>query len=281
MKIGDYKLHSIQAGLFKLDGGAMFGVVPKPLWNKSNPADESNRIEMCTRVLLLESDKRKILIDTGIGYKMSEKLNKIFSVDYSEYTIEKSLNNLNIKREDITDVILTHLHFDHSGGSTFIDENNNLQITYPNATYYVQEKQLDWALNPSERDKASFIPENYEPLIREKHLKIFDGEIKFDDFISLIPVNGHTRSMQIVKLSDEKETLLYLADLIPMASHIPLPYIMGYDLMPIITLEEKRKYLQEIYENNYTVFFEHDPYVECGKINFDGKTFSLKEKFSI
>jgi len=281
MKIGDYKLHSIQAGLFKLDGGAMFGVVPKPLWNKSNPADESNRIEMCTRVLLLESDKRKILIDTGIGYKMSEKLNKIFSVDYSEFTIEKSLNNLNFKREDITDVILTHLHFDHSGGSTFFDENKNLQITYPNATYYVQEKQLDWALNPSERDKASFIPENYELLIRDKHLKIFDGEIKFDDFISLIPVNGHTRSMQIVKLSDEKETLLYLADLIPMASHIPLPYIMGYDLMPIITLEEKRKYLQEIYENNYTVFFEHDPYVECGKINFDGKTFSLKEKFSI
>ena len=281
MIIGDYKLHSIQAGLFKLDGGAMFGVVPKPLWNKSNPADELNRIEMCTRVLFLESDKRKILIDTGIGYKMSEKLNKIFSVDYSEYTIEKSLNNLNIKREDITDVILTHLHFDHSGGSTYYDENNDLQITYPNATYYVQEKQLDWALNPSERDKASFIPENYEPLIKEKQLKIFDGETKFDDFISLIPVNGHTRSMQIVKLSDEKETLLYPADLIPMASHIPLPYIMGYDLMPIITLEEKRKYLQEIYENNYTVFFEHDPYVECGKINFDGKTFSLKEKFSI
>jgi len=281
MRIGDYKIHSIKAGLFKLDGGSMFGVVPKTIWNKSNPADDSNRIEMSTNVLLLESKNKKILIDNGIGHKMSEKLNQIYSVDYSEFTLEKGLAELNVSYDDITDVILTHLHFDHAGGSTRLDENNVPVPSFKNAVYYVQEKHLNWALNPTERDKASFFPENYEPLIKAKQLKIVDDVHSFDDFISLIPLNGHTRNMQIVKVSDEKETLVYLADLVPMSSHIPLPYIMGYDLFPLVTLEEKRNYLKEIYENNYTVFFEHDPYVEAGKIGFNGKSYFLKDKFNV
>jgi glyoxylase-like metal-dependent hydrolase (beta-lactamase superfamily II) len=281
MQIGDYKIHSIKAGLFKLDGGSMFGVVPKTIWNKSNPADDSNRIEMSTNVLLLESKDRKILIDSGIGHKMSEKLNQIYGVDYSEYTLEKGLSELNINSDDITDVILTHLHFDHAGGSTKFDESNKPIPAFKNAVYYVQEKHLNLALNPTERDKASFFPENYEPLINSKQLKVVDNVHKFDDFISLIPLNGHTRNMQIVKISDEKDTLMYLADLIPMSAHIPLPYIMGYDLFPLVTLEEKRNYLKEIYENNYTVFFEHDPYVEAGKIGFNEKSYFLKDKFNI
>ena len=281
MRIGDYKIHSIKAGLFKLDGGSMFGVVPKTIWNKSNPADDSNRIEMSTNVLLLESKNKKILIDNGIGHKMSEKLNQIYSVDYSEFTLEKGLAELNVSYDDITDVILTHLHFDHAGGSTRLDENNVPVPSFKNAVYYVQEKHLNWALNPTERDKASFFPENYEPLIKAKQLKIVDDVHSFDDFISLIPLNGHTRNMQIVKVSDENETLVYLADLVPMSSHIPLPYIMGYDLFPLVTLEEKRNYLKEIYENNYTVFFEHDPYVEAGKIGFNGKSYFLKDKFNV
>ena len=281
MQIGDYKIHSITTGLFKLDGGSMFGVVPKTIWNKSNPSDDKNRIEMSTNVLLLESKNRKILIDTGIGHKMSDKLNQIYGVDYSDYTLEKGLSALNFSTDDITDVILTHLHFDHAGGATKFDESNNPLPVFKNADYYVQEKHLDWALNPTERDKASFFPENYEPMIKSKQLKVVNEEYKFDEFITLIPLNGHTRSMQIVKISDEKESLVYLADLIPMSAHVPLPYIMGYDLFPLVTLEEKRNYLKEIYENNYTVFFEHDPYVEAGKIGFDNKSYFLKEKLNI
>jgi len=281
MHIGDYKISSIKTGLFRLDGGSMFGVVPKTIWNKSNPSDDKNRIEMSTNVLLLESKDRKILVDTGIGHKMSDKLNKIYGVDYSEYTLEKGLNNLSIKPEDITDVILTHLHFDHAGGSTIFDERNTPLPAFKNAVYHVQEKHLDWALNPTERDKASFFPENYEPMIKSKQLKTVDEKHKFDDFITLIPLNGHTRSMQIVKISDGKEALVYLADLIPMSAHVPLPYIMGYDLFPLVTLEEKREYLKEIYENNYTVFFEHDPYVEAGKIGFENKSYFLKEKLNV
>lgn len=281
MQIGDYKIHSIKAGLFRLDGGSMFGVVPKAIWSKSNPSDEVNRIEMSSNVLLLESKDRKILVDTGIGHKMSDKLNQIYGVDYSEYTLEKGLASLNLKTDDITDVILTHLHFDHAGGATMIDESKNAVPVFKNAVYHVQDKHLDWALNPTERDKASFFPENYEPMIKSKQLKTVSEKHKFDDFITLIPLNGHTRSMQIIKISDGEEALVYLADLIPMSAHVPLPYIMGYDLFPLVTLEEKREYLKEIYENNYTVFFEHDPYVEAGKIGYYKNSYFLKEKLNV
>ncbi len=281
MKIGDYKLHSVQTGLFKLDGGAMFGVVPKNLWQKTNPADSMNRIDMCTRALLLDNGKRKILIDNGVGYKLSEKINKIYDVDFSEFTLEKSLEKLNLKREDITDVILTHLHFDHAGGSTYFDESKNVKLSFPNATYYVQKKQYEWALNPSERDRASFFPENYKPLEEKKVLHFTDDEFKFDEFITLLPVNGHTNHMQMIKISDGENILLYTADLIPTAGHVPAPYIMGYDLFPLTTLEEKHKYLKEASENNWTVFFEHDPYNECAKVGFGEKGYFIQERFNL
>jgi glyoxylase-like metal-dependent hydrolase (beta-lactamase superfamily II) len=281
MKIGNYKIYSVQTGHFRLDGGAMFGVVPKPLWSRTNPSDESNRIQMCTNSLLLDNGKRKILIDNGIGHKMSKKLNEIYAVDYSKYTLLDSLASLNYKPKDITDVILTHLHFDHAGGSTFYDEEKQLQITFPNATHYVQKRHYEWALNPSEKDKASFFPNNYELLIEKKILNRIEGEFKFDENIYLIPVNGHTRDMQMVKISDDKNTLLYGADLIPMSAHIPLPYIMGYDLQPLITLEEKRKYLTEAEKNDWLIFFEHDPYMESAKIGLNGKGFFAKESFQI
>lgn len=281
MKIGNYRLYSVQTGLFKLDGGAMFGVVPKTLWQKSNPSDSENRIDMCTRALLLESTEKKILIDNGIGYKLSEKLNKIYNVDYSEYTLEKSLKKLNFSKDDITDVILTHLHFDHAGGSTYFDEDRNLKPSFTNAVYHVQKKQFEWASNPSERDRASFFPENYQPLDSLKVLNKIDGEFKFDLNITLLPVNGHTSNMQMIKISDGESTLLYLADLIPTAGHIPAPYIMGYDLFPLTTLEEKKKYLKDISNNNWMVFFEHDPYNECAKIGHGDKGYFIKEKFNL
>ena len=281
MKIGDYNIHLIKTGLFRLDGGAMFGVVPKPLWSRTNPADDTNRIQMCTNSLLLDNGKKKILIDTGMGHKMSGKLNEIYAVDFSENTLLHSLESVNIKREDITDVILTHLHFDHTGGSTFYDEEKKLQVTFPNAMHYVQSKHLEWALNPTDRDKASFIPNNYEPLLRNKLMKTIEGEFKLDEFISTIPVNGHTRDMQMVKISDGISTILYAADLIPMSAHIPLPYIMGYDLFPLVTLEEKRKYLTEAAEKNWIIFFEHDPFLHSAKIGFNDKGFFIKESFVI
>lgn len=281
MQIGDYKLHSVQTGLFKLDGGAMFGVVPKNLWQRTNPADEQNRIEMCTRALLLDNGNRKILTDSGIGYKLSDKINKIYDVDFSEYTLEKSLAALNLKREDITDVILTHLHFDHTGGSTYYDEEKNLKLSFPNAVYHVQKKQYEWALNPTDRDKASFFPENYKPLEDNKVLNFFDGESEFDKNITLLPVNGHTSNMQMIKVSDGDKTLLYTADLIPTAGHIPAPFIMGYDLFPLTTLDEKKKYLKDIADNNWTVFFEHDPHNECATVEANEKGYSIKDRFTL
>jgi glyoxylase-like metal-dependent hydrolase (beta-lactamase superfamily II) len=281
MQIGDYKLHSVQTGLFKLDGGAMFGVVPKTLWQKTNPSDADNRIDMCTRALLLENNNRKILIDNGLGYKLSEKLNKIYDVDFTAYTLESSLKKLNLTKEDITDVILTHLHFDHAGGSTVYDDDRVLKLAFPNAVYHVQKKHYEWAMNPSERDRASFFPENYKPLETNKVLNLIEGENKFDKNITLLPVNGHTSNMQLIKVSDGDKTLLYLADLIPTAGHVPPAYIMGYDLFPLTTLDEKKKYLKEISENDWIVYFEHDPFNECAKIGLGEKGYFIKERLSI
>lgn len=281
MKIGDYEIYSVTTGLFGLDGGAMFGVVPKPLWSRTNPADESNRIQMCTNSLLLDNGKKKILIDNGVGHKMSKKLNEIYAVDYSKFTLLESLKKINVKPEDITDVILTHLHFDHAGGSTYYDEEKQLKITFPNAIHYVQKKHYEWAVNPTERDKASFFNNNFELLVKNKVLNLIDGEFKFDNSINLLPVNGHTRDMQMVKISDDDNTILYTADLIPMSAHIPLPYIMGYDLFPLVTLEEKRKYLTEAVQNDWIIFFEHDPFLKSAKITSNDKGFFIKESFQI
>lgn len=281
MKIGDYKIYSVQTGFFRLDGGAMFGVVPKMLWSRTNPSDENNRIQMCTNSLLLDNGKRKILIDNGVGHKMSKKLNEIFAVDYSKYTLLDSLKKININPEDITDVILTHLHFDHAGGSTYYGEDKKLRVTFPNATHYIQKKQFEWGLNPTERDKASFYSNDFELLHQEKVANLLEGEFKIDDTVKLIPLNGHTRNMQVVKISDEQNTLFYAADLIPMSAHIHIPYIMGFDLQPLITLEEKRKYLTKAVKDNWTIFLEHDTVTESVKVGLNDKGFFVKESFQI
>jgi glyoxylase-like metal-dependent hydrolase (beta-lactamase superfamily II) len=276
MKIGKYSLHIINSGYFGLDGGAMFGIIPKPLWQKTNPPDDINRIKLATRNLLLTNGNRKILIDTGMGDKWDEKLKKIYAVDQKE-SLKDSLSKLNLKPSDITDVILTHLHFDHTGGSTEI-ENGKLVPVFPNAKYYVQKKNYDWAMNPSERDRGSYLKDSFQPLMEEGILDLIYGEAKFDDEIGFVILNGHTFAQQLITLSDSSNTIFYCADLFPTTSHIPLPYVMGYDLQPLVTIEEKKKVLTKAVEENWKLFFEHDPETAVATVIKDEKGFRANEK---
>ncbi|MDQ1267100.1 MAG: hypothetical protein QG635_2253 [Bacteroidota bacterium] len=281
MHIGNYKINLIDTGLFRLDGGAMFGVVPKTLWSKAyNPGDELNRIPLAARPLLIIGEGRNILIDTGIGTKLNEKLQKIYAIDTSKLDMSLALNGYGIEPEDITDVIFTHLHFDHCGGAT-IKNNGKIKPTFPNAKYYVQKTQLRWAMHPTEKDRASFFPENFEPLAADGILTTLDGAEELFPGISLIPLRGHTEGMQIVKISDGKDTLLYCADLCPTSAHIPLAYGLGYDNNPLVTLEEKRTLIPQVYEEHWTLCFEHDAFIHASKVISTEKGFARGEEIII
>jgi len=277
MKIGKYTLHEIEAGYIGLDGGAMFGVVPKPLWEKTNPPDELNRVTLNTRCLLLKSESRNILIDTGIGDNWEEKFKQIYRVDYKNMLLP-SLAKSGITPEQITDVILTHLHFDHTGGSTKLEEGKWIPA-FPNAKYHVQKKHFEWAINPSERDRASFVQNRFLPLVENGMLNFIDGPGQFDDEIEFLIINGHTFGQQMVKVSDTSNTLLYCGDLMPFSSHIPVPYVMGYDLQPIVTVEEKRNILPRAVAENWKLYFEHDPFFATATVAKSNKGFTAKEKF--
>jgi glyoxylase-like metal-dependent hydrolase (beta-lactamase superfamily II) len=278
MKIGKYSVHIIESGYFGLDGGAMFGIVPKPLWEKTNPPDNMNRIKLATRNLLLVSGSKKILVDTGMGNKWNGKNKEIYAIDQESFSLYKSLSKLNLKPEDITDVILTHLHFDHTGGSTVLN-NNKLEPAFPNATYYVQKQNYQWAVNPSEKDKGSYIKDNFVPLKEAGVLMQIEGEKQFDDEIDFIIVNGHTFGQQLLKLSDSANTFLYCCDLFPTTAHIPLPYVMGYDLQPLVTVNEKKRILKTALDEEWKLFFEHDPETAYATLAFDEKGIRIKEKF--
>jgi glyoxylase-like metal-dependent hydrolase (beta-lactamase superfamily II) len=265
MKIGKYELFPIETGRFSLDGGAMFGIIPKPLWEKLNPPDERNRIELAARALLLIGDGKNILIDNGNGSKFTPKQIDIYRLDDSNYELKKSLVQLGIAPADITDVILTHLHFDHAGGSTY-RENGKLTPMFPNARYWVQKAHWENALAPTEKDRASFMPDDFMPLMNEGMLHFIDGEKEIFDNIRVIVTNGHTSAQQLPLISDGNSTLLFCCDLFPTTSHIPLPYIMGYDCRPLITLEDKKKLLRRAVDENWILFFEHDPRTVFGKV---------------
>jgi len=274
MKIGPYELHAIDTGRFALDGGAMFGVVPKPLWNKTNPADEQNRIELALRALLIVGKGRVILVDTGIGTKFNEKQRAIYKVDHSRFDLASSLRKVGVSFAEITHVILTHLHFDHAGGATTL-EGGRLKPTFPNATYIVQRRNFEWALNPSERDRASYFRDDFAPLKEHGVLELRDGTGELFPNIALEVVNGHTPGQQLVRISDGRATLLYCADLVPTTSHLALPYIMAYDLFPLTTLEEKKTYLCRASDEEWTLFFEHDPDTEAARVKRGGKGFEV------
>ncbi len=279
MKLGKYKIETLQTGTFGLDGGAMFGIVPKPLWARTNPADEKNRITLGARCLLLQSDSKKIIVDTGIGQYWDEKFSKIYRVNQSENTLEKSLSEKGIQTSEITDVILTHLHFDHTGGSTKL-ENDKFVPAFENAKYHVQLKHFDWAMQPSERDRASFVVNRFEPLAQQGVLNFVSLENQFDDEIEFIPINGHTFSQQMLKISDSSNTFLYCGDLMPTSSHVPVPYVMGYDLQPLVTVAEKKEYLGKAVDENWKIIFEHDPEIVCATIQKTERGFDLNEKFT-
>ncbi|NWF50671.1 MAG: MBL fold metallo-hydrolase [Ignavibacteriaceae bacterium] len=277
MNIGKYQLKTVLSGYIGLDGGAMFGIIPKVLWSNSNPADEMNRVTLATRNLLLIGEKRKILIDNGMGTKWDKKSKSIYRIDET-INLEDSLREKGLSFTDITDVILTHLHFDHTGGSTKL-ENGKLIPAFPNAIYHVQKKNFEWAKNPSDRDRGSYIKDNFEPLASEGVLNLIEGEKRFDENIEFLVINGHTFGQQMIKISDSSNTVLYCGDLLPFVSQIRLPYIMAYDLQPLVTLEEKKKYLKTAADEEWNLFFGHDPEFAIAKVRHFEKGIILDKTF--
>lgn len=275
------RLFSINAGYFKLDGGAMHGVVPKTMWNKVNPADEDNMCSWAMRCLLIEHGNYKILIDTGMGTKQDDKFFSYYH-PHGEDTLEKSLAKHGFTPDDITDVFLTHLHFDHCGGAIKRD-GDKLLPAFPKAIYWSNEKQWESAMNPNEREKASFLRENILPIEESGQLRFADtpdrGEWIQD--ISIRIVNGHTDSMMLPQIKYNDKTIVYCADLIPSAAHVSMPWVMAYDMRPLDTLTEKYKLLNEAITEDYILFFEHDPKIECCSLQEDKGRIRIKETFAL
>lgn len=276
------KLYSVNTGYFKLDGGAMFGVVPKSIWNKLNPADENNLCTWAMRSLLIEDGDRLILVDTGIGNKQDAKFFSHYYL-HGEDTLDRSLARYGFHRHDITDVLLTHLHFDHVGGAIVI-EKNKMVPAFKNAIYWSNEQHWQWATKPNDREKASFLKENIQPIQDSGKLKFIEvkEDIAFSDNVTIRFVNGHTHAMMLPQINNYKgKTLVYVADLLPSAGHIPIPYVMAYDMFPLTTLQEKKAFLQEALQNNFILFFEHDPLTECCTLHMTEKGIRVKDTFKL
>ncbi len=267
IEIGSYRIDLVETCRFGLDGGAMFGVVPKTLWQRAYaPADDKNRIPMAAKALLIRSAERTILVDTGNSPLMSEKEQEIYGIDFSRYTIDGSLQALGVAQTDITDVILTHLHFDHVGGAVVRSATGDLLPRFPNARHYVQRDHLVWARQPSVKDRASFIPEMYEPLAEHGLLDLIDGPGTLFPGIELLPLHGHTPFMQGVLISEGGSHLFYPADLMPTGAHVPLPYGMAYDNQPLVTIAEKQELHPRMIDEGWTVVFEHDALRQAARV---------------
>jgi glyoxylase-like metal-dependent hydrolase (beta-lactamase superfamily II) len=258
LAIAGYTIHPIETGTFGLDGGAMYGVVPRPLWERSSPPDERNRIRMAARALLLRGHGRTILVDTGNGEKMNEKLREIYKIVPAPGGLAGALQRARVTPEEVTDVLLTHLHFDHAGGATIANGGRPVP-TFPRARYHVQKEHWEAALAPTERDRASFFPDDFLPLREHGVLEFIEGEGEIFPGIGLRIVHGHTAALQCPVISDGERTLFYCADLVPLLPHVQLPWIMGYDLRPLVTLEEKRRILTQAADEGWILFLEHDP----------------------
>ena len=270
-----YKITPVETSLFKLDGGAMFGIVPKVLWDKLFEPDEINRITLSTTSLLVQGNNKNIIIDTGIGDISDGKFKERYGVDNKKYDLNSSLEKIGLNTSQITDVIITHLHFDHSAGITY-PENDTFKLTFPNAIYHVQKEHLNWALNPPDREKASFIKDRIMPVLNSKKFNLLDGECELFPKIEIIVSNGHTQAMQLVKIGTKEGIVVHPADLIPTSSHIHLSYGMGYDNLPIVLSQEKQKLLERTSLENWTLFFEHDPRIKFAKVRKRDKKFEIE-----
>lgn len=275
------ELYTIDTGFFKLDGGAMFGVVPKSIWHKLNPADDNNMCTWAMRCLLIKEGNRLILVDTGIGNKQDAKFFSYYYL-HGNATLDSSLAAHGFHRDDITDVFLTHLHFDHCGGS-IIREGDKLTPAFKNAVYWSNPDHWKWATEPNEREKASFLKENILPIQEGGQLQFIDQQdgIKFTENITVRFVHGHTDAMMLPQIRYKDQTLLYMADLLPSIGHLPIPYVMAYDMFPLTTLQEKKSFLQEALDNKYILFFEHDPKVECCTLQQTERGIRVENMFAL
>lgn len=275
------RLATIHTGNFKLDGGAMFGVVPKVVWQRYAAADENNLCNWAMRCLLVEDGNRLILIDNGIGDKQSEKFFGYYYLN-GDNSLEKSLHTAGVSFDDITDVVLTHLHFDHCGGSVkWNSGKTHLEPVFKNATYWSHSEHWEHAIHPNPREKASFLQENIMPIQESGQLKFVGDDLKISDNVSAILANGHTEKMMCPKIRYKKKTLVFAADMIPSAAHIPPHYAMGYDIRPLVRMEENKAFLEEAVANNYTLFFEHDLVNECGTVSEMNGKFKADELFPL
>lgn len=275
------KLYTIDTGFFKLDGGAMFGVVPKSIWQRTNPADANNMCTWAMRCLLIEDGNRLILIDNGIGNKQDEKSFSHYYL-HGDATLDSSLAKHGFHRDDITDVFLTHLHFDHCGGS-IIREGDKLVPAFRNAVYWSNPQHWEWATKPNDREKASFLKENILPIQESGQLKFIEQRenISFTDNFQIRFVHGHTDAMMLPQLRYKDQTILYMADLLPSIGHLPIPYVMAYDMFPLTTLQEKKRFLQEATDNQYILFLEHDPLNECCRLQMTEKGIRASDTFRL
>lgn len=269
MRLGEFELFSLSDGFFGLDGGAMFGVVPKPVWERTNPADERNRIRLALRPLLVVTGKERVLVDTGIGDKWDSKNTDMYRIEHT-YTIESSLARAGFRPEDVTKVVLTHLHFDHAGAATKPGPTGKHIPRFPNARHYVQQREWEAAVNPNRRSRASYRPDDFLPVQAAGLLELIDGPFALEPGLELLPTGGHTPGHQVVLLRSGVSTAIYWGDLIPTRSHIATPYIMGYDLNPLETMAQKEKLVGLAIAGRWVSFLEHDPDHACGTICEEG-----------
>jgi len=276
------ELHVVNTGFFKLDGGAMFGVVPKSLWSRTNPADEKNLCTWAMRSLLVTDGKKIVLIDNGIGDKQDAKFFSHYYL-HGEDSLEKNLHNLGVGFEEVTDNFLTHLHFDHCGGGVkYGKDQKGFQMTFPNATYWSNKNHWKWATEPNPREKASFLKENILPMEESGQLKFVEPEEASTDLpFHVITADGHTDKQMLPKIQYKGHTLVFMADLLPSVGHIPLPYVMGYDTRPLLTLQEKAEFLEEAAKEKYILFLEHDPVNECCTVKMTEKGVRLDQTFRL
>lgn len=280
-QLGRWRMHAIQAGGQKLDGGAMFGVVPKPLWQRRIPADERNRIQLGMRCLLIEHESGLVLIDTGAGNKENDKFHDIYGVENAGESgrtrLEDGLRQLGVEPNDVSLVISSHLHFDHAGGNTAMGPDGVIRPSFPRARYIVQRGEYEYGTHTNERTAASYFPHNFVPVAEAGQLELIDGEREIVEGIRAIPTPGHTPHHQGLLLESDGEQAFYIADLAPTTSHLPLPWIMGYDVEPLVTLETKRRILKRAADEEWLVIFEHDASTAWGRVAFDGKAYGLAD----